>query len=236
MLAQTELTRSKRSAPCGGRILRSFGAGVLGLGALAVGLPLLARSIYSRWGATDEEVRMALPGDGLVPNPVTQSTRAITIAVTPGSIWPWLIQMGQGRGGLYSYDFLENLVGCDMHSADRIVPEWQDLAIGDVVRMVPESMQGGPKYLVAEIHPERALVLQTPPESEETAEFTSSWAFVLNPLENETTRLIVRTRSFSSPGWVAPLFGVEPLHFVMEEKMMRGIKMRAEWTGLEPLQ
>jgi hypothetical protein len=90
----------------------------------------LGRGRYNRWGATDAEVAAAMPGDELVPDPQLGYTRAITIDAPPEDVWPWLVQMGQGRGGLYSYDGLENLVGCDIHSADRVIADFQQLAAG----------------------------------------------------------------------------------------------------------
>ena len=85
------------------------------------------------WGATEEEVAMSLPGDELTPPPVEQNTRAITIAAPPEQVWPWLVQMGADRGGFYSYAWLENLFGLKIHNADRIVDDWQQLAVGDWV-------------------------------------------------------------------------------------------------------
>ena len=85
------------------------------------------------WGATEEEVAMALPGDELTPPPIEQNTRAITIAAPPEEVWPWLVQMGADRGGFYSYAWLENLFGLKIHNADRIVDGWQQLAVGDWV-------------------------------------------------------------------------------------------------------
>jgi hypothetical protein len=93
---------------------------------------LIARRWHLRWGATDEETRKALPGDELVPRPVAEMTRALTINAPAREIWPWMVQMRAGGGGLYSYDWLENLAGLGIHSTDRIVPEYQDLKEGDV--------------------------------------------------------------------------------------------------------
>ena len=109
------------------------------IGAIEVAFTLLLspfiRSWYNRWGATADEIGRALPGDDLVPTPRQRYTRAITINASSDAIWPWLAQMGQGRGGLYSYDWLENLIGCDIHSVDWIVPAFQDLQVGDAVRL-----------------------------------------------------------------------------------------------------
>jgi hypothetical protein len=114
-----------------------------GLGAVAVAATIvsspLTRSRYSKWGASADEVEMSLPGDEFVPNPVLVSTRAITIQAPVSSVWPWLVQMGQGRGGLYSYERLENMVGCDMHNADRIIPEHQHPPCQNSCPRIPET-------------------------------------------------------------------------------------------------
>lgn len=197
-----------------------------GLGALAIAGCIvtspLTRPWYSKWGATEAEVSMSLPGDDQVPNPVLESTRAITIQAPADEIWPWLVQMGQGRGGLYSYERLENLVGCDMQNADRIIPEHQNLDVGDKVRLVPEGRD--PYFVVSVIEPGRAIILggDDPP---------TTWAFVLEPVEEKTTRLIIRWRQDYEPtfgnvlGW--RVF-TDPITFVMERKLLQGIKVRAE--------
>src|SRR4029079_11580546 len=94
-----------------------------------------ARRYYSNWGTTKEECAMYLPGDELLDRPVVRTTEAVWINASANAVWPWLVQMGQDRGGLYSYEALENLVGLDYHNADRIHPEWQRLAPGDRVRL-----------------------------------------------------------------------------------------------------
>ncbi len=185
---------------------------VAGLGAvLAVVYPTIIRPWMLRWGATDEERRKPLPGDELVPDPATTSTRAITVNAPVGAVWPWLAQIGQDRGGFYSYAWLENLAGCHMKNADRVHPEWQQREVGDLVKLHPAV--GCP---VAAFEPNRALALK-------------GWgAFVVEPLDAEHTRVILRSRT--PRGWPA-VFGVlliEAPHFVMERKMLLGIKRRAE--------
>lgn len=150
------------------------------------------------------------------------STRAITIQAPADAIWPWLVQMGQGRGGLYSYERLENLAGCDMHNADRIIPEHQHLEVGDKVRIVPEGRN--PYFVVSAIEPGRAIILggDDPP---------TTWAFILEPIDDKTTRLLIRWRQDYEPtpgnviGW--RVF-TDPITFVMERKMLQGIKARVE--------
>ncbi len=186
---------------------------------------LLARSRHLRWGATEEEVDERLPGDDLIPDANLVATRAITIRAPAGRVWPWLAQLGQGRGGLYSYDFLENLVGCDIHSADRIVPEWQDIGVGDQVRLHPEV-----PLAVAVIDPGRSLVLRGGvPMGDTPAPYDFTWAFTLNDQPHATTRLLVRERYGYTQRWSVLLVEpVEAASFVMTQKMLRGIRDRAE--------
>jgi hypothetical protein len=143
-------------------------------------------------------------------------------------VWPWIAQLGQGRGGFYSYDALENLVGCDIHSADRVVPEWQDLKVGDQVHLHPEVELG-----VAVVEPCRALVLRGGvPMGAVPPPYDFTWAFVVGEQPDGTTRLLVRERYTYTQRW-AP-FLVEPVAvvaFVMSQRMLRGIRDRAERAG-----
>jgi hypothetical protein len=127
----------------------------IALGAVTVVAAAVLRARQRRWGATDDEVNRTLPGDDLISHADLTATRAITIHATAAQVWPWIAQLGQGRGGFYSYDFLENLVGCDIHSADRIVPEWQRIDIGAQVKLAPQVALN-----VALVVPARALVLR----------------------------------------------------------------------------
>ena len=117
--------------------------------------PLLRRR-YNRWGARRAEVEEALPGDELVPRADLGYTRAVTVEAPIAEVWPWVVQIGQGRGGLYSYDGLENLVGCRIHSADRVLPEHQTLQPGDLIKLGPD---GYPAFRVHEVQPPTTLVL-----------------------------------------------------------------------------
>jgi len=157
-------------------------------------------------GASDEEVTASLPGDELIDVPNLSATRAITIHSGHEAVWPWLAQIGQGRGGFYSYAVLENLVGCNIHNADRIVDEWQHLELGDEVRLAPRAA-----LQVARLEPGKALVLQggVPVLNKELA-FT--WAFVLKERPDGTTRLLVRERYGSASRWAALL--IEPTEVV----------------------
>ncbi len=197
------------------------------LAAAAAGTAL-ARSRSLRWGATDDELAAALPGDELIGRPDLVATRAITIDATADQVWPWVVQMGQGRGGLYSYDALENLVGCDMHSADRVLPEFQQLAVGDEFRLHPDvGLQ------VARVEPGHALVLSGGvPMGEAAPPYDFSWAFVLRGTSGGRTRLLVRER-YGYTQWWSPLL-VEPVEVVswlMSQRMLRGIRDRVERTA-----
>lgn len=186
---------------------------------------LLARPQQLRWGTIDQEPNEPLPGDDLIPNPNLVATRAISVRASAEHVWPWIAQLGQGRGGFYSYDFLENLVGCDIHSADRIVPEWQEAGVEDEVKLHPEVA-----LAVAALEPGRSLVLRGGvPMGSTPSPFDNTWAFVLRERPDGTTRLLVRERYAYLRPW-APLI-VEPtavLAFVMTERMLRGIRDRAE--------
>ncbi|WP_306060765.1 hypothetical protein [Natronococcus wangiae] len=197
------------------------------------------RPWHRRWGTTEGEARGPLPGDDLLPTATDQVTHAIEIDAPAESVWPWLVQIGQGRGGFYSYDWLERAVGADIHNVDRIVPEYQDLEERDIVRLAPEddavsSPESAPE--VARFDPERALVLRPPGESP-----AWTWAFVLEPSDEGRTRLFARARSNPERSSIGPQTTPlrtaidycvwEPAHFVMERKMLRGIKRRAERVG-----
>lgn len=183
-----------------------------------------------RWGATDAEVTGPLPGDELVHNPQSISTRATAINAPGATVWPWLVQLGQGRGGFYSYDWLENLFSCDIHNAGRIIPEFQNLKVGDGIRLHPKI----PPLSVAILEPRRSLVITAPKEAAEalTGGFPHmSWAFVLREINNGNCRLIIRWRSAFPPGLknaLANQYLLEPIHFTMERKMLLGIKERVE--------
>ena len=204
------LARPHRSVA---RYLRSLAAPGT---ALAVAYPTVIRTWMLRWGATDEERRKALPGDELVPNPVTVSTRAITVQAPVNAVWPWLAQIGQDRGGFYSYEWLENLAGCKMRNADCIHPEWQQRAIGDVVKL---HWAIGNK--VASFEPNHAIVLK-------------GWgAFVVEPLNEQRTRVILRSRTARSWSALYQVLLIELPHFIMERKMLLGLKKRAEQAWMK---
>ncbi|MFO0560797.1 MAG: hypothetical protein U0269_22460 [Polyangiales bacterium] len=185
--------------------------------------PLLAWR-YRRWGADERECVEALPGDALVANPKLESTRAIDIAAPREIVWRWIVQMGHGRAGLYSYEALENIIGCDIHNADEIRDEWQTLAVGDRMGLGP---QGYPSFVVRELVENSHLMMLAGGDREP---MKNGWTFVLRERENGC-RLIVRSR-YDFPAtlgqrvlWRAL---TEPMHFVMERRMLQGIRERAE--------
>jgi hypothetical protein len=177
------------------------------------------------WGARPEETAARMPGDELLERADVVATRAITIDAPPSAIWPWLIQMGPGRGGVYTYDWIENLFGLDMHSADRIVPEWQSMEVGYVWRN--PQCKG---MRVEVVDPERAIVLR--------AEHGGwVWAFLLVP-EGNGTRFLSRNRFLLTGNWLAraaAVYLMEPGSLVMERKMLLGIKSRSERLARERL-
>jgi hypothetical protein len=189
---------------------------------------LAVRSWQLRWGATGEERAATLAGDDLIASPDLTATRAITVGTSAEQVWPWVAQLGQGRGGFYSYDALENLVGCDIHSADQIVPDWQAITVGDQVKLHPEVGLD-----IAVVEPGRALVLRGDvPMGTVPPPYDFTWAFVLRERSDGTTRLLVRERYAYTQRW-APLL-VEPVAvvaFVMTQRMLRGIRDRAEHDG-----
>ena len=204
---------------------------VLGLGAVAL-LVVVLGSLYRRfvrgpvlrWGATDDEAERRLPGDELLEDADIVATRAATIGAPASAVWPWLVQMGPGRAGAYTYDWIENLLGLDMHSADRIVPEWQQLRVGDTMRGKP----GGPGMRLEILEPERLLSWRS-----EDGDWV--WTFALE--ENDgSSRLLSRNRIKMSGGSAGQRLGMlvmEPGSLLMERKMLHGIKKRAERTREE---
>jgi len=168
------------------------------------------------WGATRAEATARLPGDELLDPADGISTRAITIAAPASAVWPWLAQLGPSpRGGAYTYDWIENLLGLDMHSVDHVLPEFQDPQVGDTIAFGPNRMR------LELVEPQRALAWRS-------ADGSWVWTFVLEERDGET-RLISRNR-FRLPtlGARIAMLPMEPASLVMEAKMLRGIRVRAE--------
>jgi hypothetical protein len=195
------------------------------------------------WGATDADIQKALPGDDLVLHPRVATTRAITIQASTAQVWPWLAQIGYKRAGWYSYDFIHRLLGCagsvddDRRSANRVIPELQDLKVGDSIHIAAPLGYG-----VTAIEPERMLVLHSgvdtsagrpldPNAPMPEKYLNASWTWYLEPVDERTTRLIVRFRQDYNPSLVNALMYAVVTKlggFIMERKTLLGIKQRAE--------
>ncbi|MGZ8782373.1 MAG: SRPBCC family protein [Gaiellaceae bacterium] len=199
--------------------LRRAGVALGSIGAAASLYGLLLRRPILNWGATDAEADARLPGDELLEEADGVATRAITIAAPAAAVWPWIAQMGPSpRGGAYTYDWIENLLGLDMHSADRVLPEFQHPQVGDTLGYGKNRMR------FERVEPGRVLVTRS-----EDGNWV--WSFVLDEHDGKT-RLISRNR-FRLPSLTARIgmIPMEPGSLVMERKMLRGIKQRAERGG-----
>ena len=196
---------------------------VAGLAGAAVLYDGFLRRPILNFGARPDEVERVLPGDELLEDADVVATRAITIVAPPAAIWPWIVQMGPGRGGAYTYDWIENLFGLNMHSAAAIVPEWQDMHVGDEWH----NPQGG-TMRVELLEPERTLVMRA-------GDGSWIWTFAIVP-EGAQTRFLSRNRFLVSGGPLQRLaseFLMEPGSLLMEHKMLTGIKSRAEHLAQE---
>ncbi len=201
-------------------LLRAAGA----LTAVGTVYELWLRPRHLQWGATSKEAQEPLPGDALTPHVKGQATHAVTIHASAAEVWPWLVQIGQDKGGFYSYSWLENLVGCRMHNTGRILPEFQHIQVGDKLRLHPKA----PPLPVVLVEPERALVFGS-----NTSE-PGTWGLYLKPLDANSSRLVVRSRVEWKPGplrWAFNYFLFEPAHFLMERKMMLTLKHLAEQSA-----
>jgi hypothetical protein len=191
----------------------------LTLGAIALASVLYRRFLrwsILNWGATRAEAEAWLPGDELLQDADGVATRAITVAAPAAAVWPWIAQMGPSpRGGAYTYDWIENLLGLDMHSVDRVLPDYQDPQVGDTIGY------GANRMRFERVEPGRALASRS-----EDGNWV--WSFVLEEHDG-ATRLISRNR-FRLPTLAARIgmLPMEPGSLIMERKMLRGIKQRAE--------
>jgi hypothetical protein len=196
--------------------LKRAGVTVGSIGAVAIVYRLLLRRPILNWGATDAEANGRLPGDELLEEADGVATRSITIDAPASAVWPWIAQMGPSpRGGAYTYDWIENLLGLNMHSADRVLPDYQHPQVGDTLGYGKNRMR------FERVEPSHVLATRS-----EDGNWV--WSFVLNE-HNGTTRLISRNR-FRLPSLIAKIgmLPMEPGSLVMEQKMLRGIKQRAE--------
>jgi hypothetical protein len=190
--------------------------------AACVFLRPLFRPWYSKWGVTGDEVHMKLPGDEFVPRRRGGYTQAVSIRAPADAVWPWVAQTGQGRGGFYSYELLENLVGCNIHNAVRILPECQDIKVGDKIIMHPRA----PVLPVIIVEPGRTLVCGGR-QDEDTANI---WVFFILP-EDGMSRLFSRWTFQYKPRLLNRIvydWLVEPVAAVMQRKMLMTIKQLAE--------
>jgi len=193
---------------------------VVGITSLGLYCAVLRRAILT-WGATCGEARSRMPGDELLEDADGVATRAIEIDAPASAVWPWLAQMGPApRGGAYTYDWIENLLGLNMHSADRVLPEFQHPQVGDTVAFGPNRMR------LERVEPDRVLAWRS-------ADGNWVWTFALEDAAGHT-RLVSRNR-YRLPRLVdrIGMVSVEPGSLVMERKMLLGIKRRAENLAAE---
>jgi hypothetical protein len=203
--------------------------------AVAVSYSRKVRPLFRSGGATDAEVAAPMPGDDVVTDPSWQVTYAVTMTAPPADVWPWLVQMGIGRAGFYSYDMIEKRLGLDVHSVELIVPELQGLKVGDAMPF------GAFDLPVVSLEPDRLLLL----EAEDSTVGAGSFCFELLPVE-EGTRLVFRgrarfaewdvesaTKSAAGLRQLPMILGFEPGSFVMFRRMLLGLKERAERTARE---
>ena len=217
----------------------SFSGGLLA----ALGYFAVIRPWYLNWGSKGFENDITLPGDELMATPKVIVNRSIQINASPEKVWPWLVQIGYQRAGWYSYDSLENAVGVaefmDGHSSTRIIPELQDLQVGDSIPAAPAPYL---KFDVVQMKKPEAIVLHAiinpiSGKNLDVENFNSSvwlrqiWTFYLAETYDCKSHLIFRSRVDYGPKLIMNPFNwflVEPAHFVMEQKMLKGIKLRAE--------
>ena len=182
----------------------------------------------SSWGATDWEMDRALPGDDLVLVATVQTTKAIAIDARPDQIYPWLLQLGVDRGGMYSYDWLDNLLGLHVDSANEIIPDWQTTQAGDFVRFTPVDypLNPGPGLYIRGLKTDQWLTACFGMEHKPDEPCIDTWQFVLEPQADGSTRLLLRSRMDVEQPLLVRL--TYPVQFVMERKMLLGIRDRAE--------
>jgi hypothetical protein len=208
----------------------------LAAAAAAAGYVLAVRPRLLRWGATAQEAAGPLPGDELVGRPRMQSTRAVTIAAPAEEVWPWLLQLGAGRGGMYSYDALENAAHLGMRSADRVLPDFQHLGVGDLIPLSPDvgipvrRLEAGSVLGLGGTMDPRTGKISPSGGVPAVPRLELGWTFVLRRVDARTTRLLSRTRyDFSPPALGLALRTLlEPAQFLMERRMLLGLKSRAE--------
>jgi len=197
------------------------GIGILvGIIAIFVLTIILLTPWMDKKGTTAEERQMPLPGDELIVNPLRSVNRGITIQATPSKIYAWVIQTGADKSGMYSYTWLENLVGCEMAKVEQLKPQWQQLQTGDLMKMCAGDF-APPPYEVAYLVPDSAVVFG----HQDKGEWVDLWTFSLLPQSDGSTRLIARTQTNMTGGFWEIL---RPISFVMEQKMLSTIRYLSE--------
>lgn len=184
---------------------------------------LLIRPRMLDWGSTPDERRAQLPGDELDPHADTVTTRAVTIAAPASAVWPWLVQMGQDRAGFYTHNWVERILRSGIPDVHEVHPEWQDLAAGDLMR-TNHDIRGKPMgWPVLAVDPGRSIIVRS------RSLPVGTYAFVLRPVDDTTTRLLVRDRArWMRREWLFRVLVYEPLHAYMETGLLRGTRRRAE--------
>jgi hypothetical protein len=193
------------------------------LGLLAALYGFLVRPRALDWGATPKERQAPLPGDDVIHGAATITTRAITINAPAADVWPWLVQMGQDRAGFYTHNWVERLLQSGIPDVHEIHPEWQQLEPGDLMR-TNRDMGGNPMgWPVVAVDAGRSIVVQSKSMP------IGTYAFVLRPIDDSSTRLIVRDRAaWKRREWLFRVLVYEPLHAYMETGLLKGLKHRAE--------
>jgi hypothetical protein len=210
-------------------------AGVVlaGFVSLLLGFFAVVRPWYLSWGADRALQDAYLPGDRLLWQGAARETRALVIHAPADAVWPWVAQLGQNRAGFYSYQILQNLAGSEMRNLDTLVPALQRWEPDDKLWMYPPEKLGGLGNAPLAIHePGHALVFYTRRTGTAPADPPDgTWAFLVQPIDPATCRLVTRARARGSLSLLGAAFNrgiFEPAHFVMERKMMEGIQARAE--------
>jgi hypothetical protein len=226
------VTRAPTSTVRSRQVLSRVGSLLATIAVLLVVLLLAIRPWYTTWGATEQELRSPLPGDELGFSGRNE-TRAIAIAAPSDQVFAWVAQLGQDRAGFYSYELLEDLVGCEMPRIERLDPPLQHWNPGDKLWMYPPDKLGGMGYArLLAYEPGRALVFGTHvPTDAPTAGASGTWSFVVRPTSERSSRLIVRGTGGPTPSLLGTAFNrtvFEPLHFAMERRMLEGIRDLAE--------
>jgi hypothetical protein len=191
---------------------------------LALVTPMLRR-YRSHWGLDPTDAAATWPGDELVPDARWQWTHGIEIDAPPDEVWPWVAQIGQEKAGFYSYEALENLVGCEVRGASEVRPEWTELKLGDALRLHPKM----PPLRVEALEPGRFFAVHSGSKAEGVE---VSWLFLVEPRPDARSRLVSRFRSWYADGLGSRLGSgptlLEPIGFVMDRRMLLGVKRQAE--------